>query len=542
MGVKRRTIVAVVPEVTPGTLVPDTASNVITTVDVSLSPGMEAISRDVMRGSFTKLPSLPGKQTASLTITAELRGSGVIGTAPEYSPLLKSAWGLEHIGVGGTVSPAYTASTTVFTVGGTALADEDDILVQIGTTYQEKHIDSIVTNTKSQTVTLVAGTTVAPSHGATVVKLTVNGTVAASPAPTTTTFDLTGGTLQEDDVILVEVGALYESTVVTGVTPGAGVQSIVVSPALSSAPSTGANAVINTAAGTVIIAAAPTTTAFTVIDGTTPCNVEEGDALLVDTSATATAAWEQVWITAVTDGDLRKAVTVTPALTAAPTAAHVVSGDTTYKLTSDSAVRPTFSCYVYLDGNVKFSFAGCLCNMTINDLTVGAIPKVEFACEAQSWTVESAGCSYTPAPNYSLKPPIVLGASLQTSTGGAFSELYVRNVECDLGVEMTRLEAIQPTSGTYAMRATNRAVTGSIDPYLDGITQYTAWEALESFAIHVKIADRLAKPNLVALRMPEVVRTSVDLEDVNGEWAQKIPYECIGNDDEEIYLSFLKTP
>ena len=542
MGVKRKTIVAVVPEVSPGTLVPDSAGDVITTVDVSISPGMEAISRDVMRGSFTKLPSLPGKQTASFTLTAELRGSGVSGTAPEYSPLLKSAWGVEHIAVGGTVSPAHTASTTVFTVSGTALADEDDILVQIGTTYQEKHIDSIVTNTKSKTVTLLAGTTLAPIHGANVVKLVVNGTVAASPAPTTTTFDVTGGTLQEDDEILVEVGSLYETTTVTTVTPGSGVQTIVVSPALSSPPSTGANVVVNTPTGTVIITAAPTTSVFTVIDGTTPCNIEEGDALLVDTSATATPAWEQVWVSAVTDGDLRKVVTVTPALTSAPTAAHEVSGSVTYKLTSDASVRPTFSCYVYLDGNVKFSFAGCLCNMTINDLTVGAIPKVEFACEAQSWEVEALGCAYTPTPDYTLKPPIVLGASLQTSTGGAFSELYVRTVECDLGVEMTRLEAIQPTSGTYAMRATNRAVTGSIDPYLDGITQYTAWEALESFAIHVKLADRLAKPNLVALRMPEVVRTSIDLEDVNGEWAQKIPYECIGQDDEEIYLSYIKTP
>ena len=394
MGAKKKTIFAAVKEVTPGTLVADSATDAMVIVDISLSPKLEQVSRDVMRNSLTSLPSLPGKQTASFEVTVELRGSGVVATAPEYAVLMESAFGIQKIAYGGTVK--------------------------------------------------------------------------ASPAPTTS--------------------------------------------------------------------------GFTVTDGSPACNLAVGDAILVDVSSTATASWEQVWVATATPGTGETAITVTPALSVAPTSSHVVAGSVMYRLTSDETVRPTFSAYVYLDGGVKFSFAGCLCNMKMSDFSVGAIPKAVFSVEAQSWKVEDADCGYTPSVDVNLKPAVVLGASLQTAASTTFAEEYVRNFEFDLGMGITRNEAIQPTSGTYLMAVSERKVTGSINPYMEDSSHFTAWQAMTSLALHAKLADKLAKPNILAFRLPQITRTDVGLEDADGIWATTIPFDCGGNDDSEAFFGILKTP
>ena len=539
MGAVKKTIFAAITESVSGTLETDGAGDALTITDLKLSPKLEQVKRSVMRGSLTQLPALPGKQTASFEVTCELRGSGTHAVAPEFAPLLESAFGVQRTAVGGLVSGAKTTSTTIFSVSGTSLADEDDILIQVGATYLKKHISDLTENTVDETITISVALAQAPTNGTPVVKYVSNGTVAASPPPTTTTFDLTGGTLQEDDEILVEIGSAYESTVVTSVTPGSGVQSIVVSPALSLAPSTGANVVVNTLAGTVVVTAAPTTTVFTVMDDGSPVvDLAIGDPILVDISATATPSWSLALVTAVTDGDLRQTVTVTPTLGAAPTAGHEVVGSIAYKLTSDDTVRSTFSAYAYLDGDVKFSFAGCLATFKMTDFAVGNIPKLVFQVESIAWTVSDTACAYTPTNDVTLKPPIVLGASL--TLGGA--ETYVRNVELDLGQKITRREAIQATSGTRSMAVTERLVTGSIDPYQDDSAQFSAWQAMTTAELRIKLADKLAAPNLIALRMPEITRTDVTLEDADGVWANKIPFDCGGSDDQEVVLGFIKTP
>jgi hypothetical protein len=295
--------------------------------------------------------------------------------------------------------------------------------------------------------------------------------------------------------------------------------------------------------GTVKASPAPSTTAFTVVDDGTPvCNLAAGDPILVDVSATATPSWEQVWVDTATDGTNEVAITVTPPLSAAPTATHDVIGSIAYKLTSDSTVRKTFSAYAYLDGDVKFSFAGCLANFKMADFGVGTIPKAVFSVEAISWTVEDAACGYTPSVDYALKPAVVLGASLQLKTDSTFAEEYVRNFEFDLGMAIARREAIQAASGAYAIEATGRKVTGSINPYMDGVTHYEPWLALESAELHVKLADKLTQPNIIAIRLSEITRTDVGLEDADGVWANSIPFDCGGDDDAEAYFGILKTP
>lgn len=394
MGAKKKTIFAAVKETTPGVFAADGATDAMAIVDISLSPKLEQVSREVMRNSLTALPSLAGKQTASFEVTVELRGSGVAGTPPEYDVLMESAWGIRRTVIGGTVN--------------------------------------------------------------------------ASPAPTTT--------------------------------------------------------------------------ALTVVGSGAAADLAVGDPVLVDVSATAVPKYEQVWIASAAPGSGEIAVTVTPPLSAAPTSVHVVVGAIAYKLTSDDAVRPTFSAYAYLDGGVKFSFAGCLCTMKMSDFAVGAVPKAVFAVEARSWTIEAASCAYTPSIDVELKPAVVLGASLQTNAGGAFAEEYVRNLEFDLGVGIVRREAIQAASGTHSMAVSERKVTGSINPYLDNVDHFLAWQAMTSLALHVKLADKLAAPNILALRLPQITRTDVGLEDADGVWAQTIPFDCGGVDDQEAFFGILKTP
>lgn len=284
--------------------------------------------------------------------------------------------------------------------------------------------------------------------------------------------------------------------------------------------------------GTVAASPAPSTTVFKVSG--TGCNLAVGDLIVVEVGA----GWQQRVITAVTPGTDEATVTV-PALTAAPTAGNTVANG--FKYSPVSSGHKTVSIYVYIDGGIKLSFRGCQGTFKISDFAVGTSPKMIFSMEALDVTYAASSTpGYTPNIDRTLKPAVVLGASLTLDN----VEEKIRTFEFDLGIGITRRESIQAISGTDSMEISERNATGSIDPYVGtSISHITDWKAMTPAALLGVLKDKLAQPNLIAISVPRINRTSVSWKDADGVYAFGIPFGCGGlNGDDEAAMFFFKLP
>lgn len=284
--------------------------------------------------------------------------------------------------------------------------------------------------------------------------------------------------------------------------------------------------------GTVAASPVPTTTEFKVSG--TGTNITAGDVISIEVGT----GWEHRIVTTATAGT-NEVTLVVPALTSAPTAGALVANG--FKYYPVSTGHKTVSIYVYIDGGIKLSFRGCQGTFKIADFSVGTSPKMVFSMEALDVTYAASETpGYTPSINRTLKPAVVLGASLTLDN----VEEKIRTLEFDLGIGVTRREAIQAVSGTDSMEISERIATGSIDPYVGtAITHITDWKAMTTAALLGVLKDKLTPANLIALSIPRINRSSVGWEDADGVYAFSIPFACGGAlGDDEAALSFYKLP
>jgi len=76
---------------------------------------VEQLARAVRDASLSPFPSVPGKRSARLSFTTELRGSGAAGTPPDYGLLFKGCAMAETIAAGTSVRYDPTSDKTSFT-------------------------------------------------------------------------------------------------------------------------------------------------------------------------------------------------------------------------------------------------------------------------------------------------------------------------------------------------------------------------------------------------------------------------------------------
>jgi hypothetical protein len=532
MGMQENLIITAIIEDTPGTLKAATSTDAVKFTKDTKPPktAVKFIENPERSGTLSPSKGYIGPDDPNFDITLLLRGSGYQNVAPPCGKFLRACGFVENLGVGGLVLPATTASTSVFTVDGTTLTDEDDILVEIGVAFEPQHIDSLAAGTIAGTevITLTGTTSIAPVDGAEIVKVLVNGTVAASPAPTTTAFDVTGGTLLANDVILVEVtgstGKYYETTVLTAVND-TGHQSVTVLPALPAAPATGDDVVVKLVAEQVIVAAAPTTTVF----GIEAATLAENDIVLVNVASGATPSYEVAKITDVVNGGGHVTVTVTPALGAAPTAGKACIGQYTYKPTSDRTLVKSLSVYHYNDG-IKIAQPGCRGNVKM-DFKWGEMAKMVFSMSPLTWTPTTAAAGFTPDFSALLSALPAMGGSFKVSG----TEEYVESLSLDMGVKVASLGALQ-TTGYYENFVGARQPKGSFDPFAADAVHLTTFKAGASATVWLKFGS---DNNIFVLTMPDIQRESVEFADREGINTYNVGYRAYGvSGNDEVILAF----
>lgn len=522
MGLLQNLIFAIVEETIEGTPETDIATSVVKLGKDAKPPkiGKALIDAPEMSGSLSPEDPIVGQDSVAFELPIVLKGSGKRNTPPEFDVLMKNTFGVRTNPAAGTVSPVKTASTTIYTVTGSGLASPNKILVKIGATYEEVTVSSVTPGTGVQVVTASAAS-LAPVNGATIVSSLVNGTVAASPAPTTTTFDLTGGTLTAGDEILVEIGATYQVGVVDTVTPGAGVQSIILESALTVPPSTGADVHILTPHGYVVVASAPAVGAFSVVGSTLTAN----DAILVAIGA----AFEETWVVTASDTLGSQALTVSPVLSQAPATDGLVYPGVTYKLSSDQANFLSMTAVHYVDG-IKIVTPGCRGNVAFQ-FNANDVPMATFSMEGMNWTATNAVCAFTPTYQ-NVRPFIVSQGSWKLGA----AEEYIENFAIDLGWTVAKLNAIQ-ASGVYDIFLSKRDPNGSFDPFANSVTHLTAWKAMTPATVTFKIGDTT---NMILMKLPRIIRREVTFADKEGVNTFDIAFaasKTVAND--EVFLSFL---
>lgn len=108
----KSTVLAVVPETTPGTPKGPTAGTDYTIIqgDLEMQPSADVLQNAELRATLDEGKPILGAENPSGSMSRYMRGSGVEGQAPDFNELLKSALGTEV--VAGTEYTAAASSTT----------------------------------------------------------------------------------------------------------------------------------------------------------------------------------------------------------------------------------------------------------------------------------------------------------------------------------------------------------------------------------------------------------------------------------------------
>ena len=86
----QRAVLAAKVEATEGTAETLAAANGILAETASYKRNQDMIERNPLRPTLSRLASIPGRRTAALNATVEMKGSGTAGTAPEWGSLIQA--------------------------------------------------------------------------------------------------------------------------------------------------------------------------------------------------------------------------------------------------------------------------------------------------------------------------------------------------------------------------------------------------------------------------------------------------------------------
>ena len=118
----RQAIVAGKIEVTEGTAETLAGTDALLVYDVAFTPDVATFERTPARSTLSKLPSVRGVKLGTLTFRTELKGSGSVGTAPEWDEFLQGCGfakaAVSSIAIGAVTGGPFQAGETI--TGGTS--------------------------------------------------------------------------------------------------------------------------------------------------------------------------------------------------------------------------------------------------------------------------------------------------------------------------------------------------------------------------------------------------------------------------------------
>jgi len=234
--------------------------------------------------------------------------------------------------------------------------------------------------------------------------------------------------------------------------------------------------------------------------------------------------------------------TITPPMPGAPTPGTEYAKSTVY-FADDN--EKTFTETIYWGDEIKEQIDGVRpASCSFENIVTGQTPNASFSLQGLNFTEVDGSAPVTPVYNDTL-PPIALSATV--SMGGACIDMD----ELSFSVENTisNLTSVCSADGIIASRISERAVAGSLTPYLDDadVSNFTKFNENTDFELIVTLANpsgvdgELEIGSAIGAYMPQCIFTALPKADKDGTLTQAGEFQAhtgATGDKVEIFLGF----
>lgn len=192
-----------------------------------------------------------------------------------------------------------------------------------------------------------------------------------------------------------------------------------------------------------------------------------------------------------------------------------------------SSGHPSFSLTKYVESAVTEYSAGCMCNsMALEGWTTGGYASLNFGFDGMSYSRSVAAPTYAPAPDTTL-PPVILSACIWQD----FSPLAINELSISVENTVGQIKSTCSSNGIISTRATNRTITGTINPYklTDSVAQFTKFTAGTTFSLFgyaYNPGTGIIKSDVVAFFLPHCQITELAEADLDGVLQDQLSFRA----------------
>lgn len=206
--------------------------------------------------------------------------------------------------------------------------------------------------------------------------------------------------------------------------------------------------------------------------------------------------------------------------------------------------HPSLTLTSLMEGTYETQASGCrVSSLSIDTFETGQIASFAFGLTGQNYQ-ETPGSSGPAAVFDGGTPPLILGACLFKDG----VQLPVNSVAVSLENTLSPVQNMCSENGIIAQRITDRAITGSLVPYMDSTSSalFDSFDenTLFSLFFYAKVpgASTGIKKECVAVYLPNCICTALPKQDADGLMQYSLEFSAgpsasgVGSD---IYISFI---
>lgn len=215
---------------------------------------------------------------------------------------------------------------------------------------------------------------------------------------------------------------------------------------------------------------------------------------------------------------------------------------TTYGVAENG--HPTLSITRYQENAVKMAAMGCRpSSISLDNFSTGQIPSLSFGFEGVDFDKELQVPSHTPSYDSAL-PPIVLDARAYMDG----EEITINQLSVSIDNTVSFATSIAKANGKIYSRITSRAITGSINPYLedDSIGNFERFRDNAEFSLFAYAKNPTGIEgefeNIVAIYLPNCLATEISEADQDGLVQETISFTAsrgTSGTEDELFITFI---
>jgi hypothetical protein len=247
-------------------------------------------------------------------------------------------------------------------------------------------------------------------------------------------------------------------------------------------------------------------------------------------------------ISAKTTGIGTATVTIVPSAGASFSDNVEISKSTTYYPANSG--HPSLSLSYYLGNEILSKAIGTkVAGMEIQNFSTGQVASFAFSMEGLSFGELDGSAPHTPTYDSGI-PPLILNACLFQNG----IELPVN--EFTLSLENTLGKLSSTCDGYYSQRVTQRAISGTMNPYMDDTTtvQFDKFDQNLQYSIFVSaynpstVAGEIDLGSVVGIYLPACITTEFKHDNQDGILSDSVSFRATrgtSGTTEEMYLGFV---